>query len=80
MFTHSSKHPGLRSVGDYRGAAHVSHTEASIALIESQQFLDVIRSLLPPDIIHMAMCAQSCASVQLAKLSRKLTNFVKMRL
>ena len=44
----------LRSVGDYGGAAHVSHTEASIALIESQQFLEAIRSLLPPDIINMA--------------------------
>src|SRR5262244_841007 len=44
----------LRSVGDYGGAAHVSHTEASIALIESQQFLEAIRSLLPPDIINIA--------------------------
>ena len=44
----------LRSVGDYGGAAHVSHTEASIALIESQQFLEAIRSVLPPDIINMA--------------------------
>ena len=54
MCTHHSKHPGLRSVGDYGGAAHASHTEASIALIESQQFLEAIRSLLPPDIINMA--------------------------
>jgi hypothetical protein len=55
MFTHHSKHPGLRSVGDYGGAAHVSHTEASIALIEFQQSLEAIRSLLPPDIIHMSI-------------------------
>jgi hypothetical protein len=54
MFTRHSKHPGLRSVGDYGGAAHVSHTEASIVLIESQQFLEAIRSLLPPDVINMA--------------------------
>jgi uncharacterized protein (UPF0332 family) len=44
----------LRSVGDYGGAAHVSHTEARIALIESQQFLEAIRSLLPPDIVGVA--------------------------
>ena len=44
----------LRSVGDYGGATHVSHTEASIALIESQQFLEVIRSLLPTDIVDVA--------------------------
>jgi len=44
----------LRSVGDYGGAAHVSHAEASIALIESQQFLEAIRSLLPTDIIDVA--------------------------
>src|SRR5262245_52171751 len=44
----------LRSVGDYGGAAHVSHTEASIALIESQQFLEVIRSILPTDIVDVA--------------------------
>jgi uncharacterized protein (UPF0332 family) len=44
----------LRSVGDYGGAAHVSHAEANIALIESQQFLEAIRSLLPTDIVDMA--------------------------
>ena len=44
----------LRSVGDYGGAAHVSDAEANIALIESQQFLEAIRSLLPPDVINMA--------------------------
>src|SRR5215475_3153505 len=41
----------LRSVGDYGGAAHVSDAEANIALIESQQFLEAIQSLLPSDIV-----------------------------
>jgi uncharacterized protein (UPF0332 family) len=44
----------LRSVGDYSGAAHVSDAEATIALIESQQFLEAIRSLRPSDIVDMA--------------------------
>jgi uncharacterized protein len=44
----------LRSVGDYGGAAHVSDAEANIALIESQQFLEAIRALLPSDIVDMA--------------------------
>jgi uncharacterized protein (UPF0332 family) len=44
----------LRSVGDYGGAAHVSHTEATIALSEAQQFLEAVRSLLPADIVDIA--------------------------
>jgi uncharacterized protein (UPF0332 family) len=44
----------LRSVGDYGGAAHVSDAEANIALIESQQFLEAIQSLLPADIVDTA--------------------------
>jgi len=43
----------LRSVGDYGGAAHVSDAEATIALSESQQFLEAIRSLLPSDIVAL---------------------------
>ena len=43
----------LRSVGDYGGAAHVSHAEANIALIEAQQFLEAVRSLLPAEIFDM---------------------------
>lgn len=44
----------LRSVGDYGGAAHISDAEANIALIESQRFLEAIRSLLPSDIVDIA--------------------------
>jgi uncharacterized protein (UPF0332 family) len=44
----------LRSVGDYGGAAHVSDAEANMALIEAQQFLAAIRSLLPADIVDVA--------------------------
>jgi uncharacterized protein (UPF0332 family) len=40
----------LRSVGDYGGATHVSHAEASRALHEAQQFLEAVRVLLPADI------------------------------
>ena len=40
----------LRSVGDYGGAAHVSHAEANMALIEAHQFLEAVRSLLPAEI------------------------------
>ena len=43
----------LRNVGDYGGAAHVSHAEANITLTESQQLLEAIRSLLPTDIVDM---------------------------
>jgi uncharacterized protein len=32
----------LRSVGDYGGAAHISHAEANMALIEAQQFLEAV--------------------------------------
>src|SRR5262249_37865369 len=35
----------LRSLGDYGGAIHVGHVEASVALSEAQQFLAAIRSL-----------------------------------
>ena len=44
----------LRSVGDYGGAAHVSHAAATMALSEAQQFLEAIRSLLPADIVDAA--------------------------
>jgi uncharacterized protein (UPF0332 family) len=44
----------LRSVGDYGGAAHVSHAEANVALIEAQQFLEAVRSLLPAEIVDVA--------------------------
>jgi uncharacterized protein (UPF0332 family) len=43
----------LRGVGDYGGAVHVSHTEATVALIEAQQFLEAIQALLPADIIDV---------------------------
>ena len=43
----------LRSVGDYGGAAHISHAEANIALIEAQQFLEAVRSLLPAEIVDV---------------------------
>ncbi|MBI3329456.1 MAG: HEPN domain-containing protein [Nitrospinae bacterium] len=41
----------LRSIGDYGGAAHVSHTEAAVALSEAQQVLEAIQSLLPAEIV-----------------------------
>jgi uncharacterized protein (UPF0332 family) len=44
----------LRSVGDYGVAAHISHAEANLALIEAQQFLEAIRSLLPAEIVDVA--------------------------
>jgi len=44
----------LRSVGDYGGAAHVSHAAANMALREAQQFLEAIRSLLPAEISDVA--------------------------
>jgi uncharacterized protein (UPF0332 family) len=44
----------LRSVGDYGGAAHISHAEANVALIEAQQFLEAVRSLLPAEIVDVA--------------------------
>jgi uncharacterized protein (UPF0332 family) len=43
----------LRSVGDYGSATHVSHAEANIALIEAQQFLEAVRSLLPAEIFDV---------------------------
>jgi hypothetical protein len=43
----------LRSVGDDGGAAHVSHAEANVALIEAQQFLEGVRSLLPAAIFDV---------------------------
>jgi uncharacterized protein (UPF0332 family) len=42
----------LRSVGDYGGAAHVGHAEANVALVEAQQFLEAVRSLLPAEIVN----------------------------
>jgi uncharacterized protein len=44
----------LRSVGDYGGAAHISHAAANVALIEAQQFLEAVRSLLPAEIVDVA--------------------------
>jgi len=44
----------LRSIGDYGGAAHVSHTEATIALSEAQQVFAAIQALLPADIVDVA--------------------------
>ena len=44
----------LRSVGDYGGAAHVSHAEAHVALLAAQQFLEAVRALLPADIVDAA--------------------------
>jgi uncharacterized protein (UPF0332 family) len=44
----------LRSVGDYGGATHVSHAEANGALLEAQQFLDAVRTLMPADIGNVA--------------------------
>jgi uncharacterized protein (UPF0332 family) len=44
----------LRSIGDYGGAAHVSHTEATMALSEAQQLLAAIQALLPADIVDVA--------------------------
>jgi uncharacterized protein (UPF0332 family) len=43
----------LRSVGDYGGAAHVSHADANLALTEAQQFLEAIRSLLPSELLDV---------------------------
>jgi uncharacterized protein (UPF0332 family) len=42
-----------RSVGAYGGAAHSSHAQANIALIEAQRFLGAVRSLLPPDLFDV---------------------------
>jgi uncharacterized protein (UPF0332 family) len=44
----------LRSIGDYGGAAHVSHAEATVALSEAQQLLATIQTLLPADIVDVA--------------------------
>jgi uncharacterized protein (UPF0332 family) len=44
----------LRSIGDYGGAAHISQAAADVALIEAQQFLEGIRSLLPTEITDVA--------------------------
>lgn len=46
----------LRSVGDYGGAAHVSHAEAHVALGEAQQLLAAVRSLLPADLVDAPRC------------------------
>jgi uncharacterized protein (UPF0332 family) len=44
----------LRSVGDYGGAAHISHADANIALLEARQFVEAVRSLLPAEIVDVA--------------------------
>ena len=44
----------LRNVGDYGGAAHVSHAEANLALLAAQQFFEAVRALLPVDIVDFA--------------------------
>ena len=44
----------LRSIGDYGGAAHVSHPEATVALSEAQQVLEAIQALLSADIVDAA--------------------------
>jgi uncharacterized protein len=44
----------LRSVGAYGGASHVSHAEANVALIEAQQVLEAVGSLLPAEIVDVA--------------------------
>ena len=48
----------LRSIGDYGGAIHVSHAEASVALSEAQQFLAAIQSLLPASIVEAVPSAR----------------------
>jgi uncharacterized protein (UPF0332 family) len=44
----------LRSIGDYGGAAHVSHAEATVAMSEAQQLLAATQLLLPADIVDVA--------------------------
>ena len=44
----------LRSIGDYGGAAHVSHAEATVAMREAQQLLAAIQLLLPADVVAVA--------------------------
>ena len=44
----------LRSIGDYGGAAHVSHPEATAALREAQQVLAAIQALIPADTVDAA--------------------------
>ncbi len=44
----------LRSIGDYGGAAHISHAEATVAMSEAQQLLAAIQLLLPADVVDMA--------------------------
>jgi uncharacterized protein (UPF0332 family) len=44
----------LRSLGDYGGAAHVSHPEATAALNEAQQVIAAIQALLPEEIVDAA--------------------------
>jgi uncharacterized protein (UPF0332 family) len=50
----------LRSVGDYGGGAHISHAEAKVALIEAQQFLEAVRSLLPAAIFDAVAEREAC--------------------
>ena len=47
--------PDLRSVGDYGGATHVSHAEATVAMSEAQQLLAAIQLLLPADVVDVAI-------------------------
>jgi uncharacterized protein (UPF0332 family) len=54
----------LRSVGDYGGAAHVSHAAANMALSEAQQFLEAIRSLLPAEISDVAAHGEANPDVE----------------
>jgi uncharacterized protein (UPF0332 family) len=48
----------LRGVGDYGGAVHVNPPEATVALIEAQQFLEAIQALFPADIVEPEMGEQ----------------------
>jgi hypothetical protein len=44
----------LRSIGDYGGATHVSHPEATAALHEVQQVLEAIQTLILAEIVDAA--------------------------
>ena len=44
----------LQSIGDYGGAVHVSHAEATVAMSEAQQLLAAIQLLLPADVVAVA--------------------------
>jgi hypothetical protein len=53
----------LRSVGDYGGAAHVSDAEANVALVEAQQFLEAVGSLLPAEIVAVVTDCEAIPDV-----------------